>query len=60
MERLKREVTNPAVEQEDSHYSTPTKQLQEVIKHVNESAVNRARTAHYNDTLHPKQQEEAG
>ena len=59
MERLEREVHNPVVEQEDSHYSTPTKQLQEVIKHVNESAANRARAAHYNDSLHQKHYEEA-
>ena len=57
MERLEREVHNPVVVQEDSHYSTPAKQLQEVIKHVNESTVNRARVAHYNDSLH--QQDEA-
>ena len=57
MERLKRETHNPVVVQEDSHYATPTKQLQEVIKNVNESAVNRARVTHYNDSLH--QQDEA-
>ena len=57
MERLERQTHNPVVVQEDSHYSTPAKQLQEVIKNVNESAVNCARIAHYNDSLH--QQEEA-
>ena len=58
MERLDREVHNRTLEQEESHYSTPSKQLQDVIKHVNDSAVNHARAAHYNDTLHQKQQEE--
>ena len=57
MERLERQTHNPVVVQEDSHYSTPAKQLQEVIKNVNESAINRARVAHYNDSLH--QQDEA-
>ena len=54
MERLGRDVHNLVVEQEDSHYSTPTKQLQEVIKNVNASAVNRANIAHYNDSLHQR------
>ena len=57
MEQLEKETHNPVVVQEDSHYATPVKQLQEVIKNMNESAVNRARVAHYNDTLH--QQDEA-
>ena len=54
MERLERETHNPVVVQEDNHYATPTRQLQEVIKNVNESAVNHARIAHYNDSLHQK------
>ena len=60
MEKLEREIHNPTKEPEENHYSTPHRHLQEVIKQVNESAVNRARAPHYNDTLHQKQQEEAG
>ena len=56
MERLEREIHNPTKEPEENHYLTPHRHLQEVIKQVNESAVNHARAAHYNDTLHQKQQ----
>ena len=52
MERLEFDTQNPASVQEDSHYATPARHLQEVIRNVNDSAVNRARAAHFNDTLH--------
>ena len=54
MEQLENDTHNPVVVQEESHYATPTRQLQEVIKNVNDSAVNRARVAHYNNTLHQR------
>ena len=57
MEHLERDTHNPVVVQEDSHYATPARQLQEVIKNVNNSAVNHARVAHYNDSLHQKDEE---
>ena len=57
MECLERETHNPVVVQDDSHYATSVKQLQEVMKNVNESAVNRVRVAHYNDSLHQKDEE---
>ena len=57
MERLERETHMPVVVQEDSHYATPVKQLQEVIKNVNESAVNRARVPYYNGSLHQQEEE---
>ena len=60
MECLERETHNPTKEPEENHYPTPHRYLQEVIKHVNESVVNRAQAAHLNDTLHQKQQEETG
>ena len=51
MERLERGIHNLTKEPEENHYSTPHRHLQEVIKQVNESAVNFAWAAHYNDTL---------
>ena len=60
MERLGREIHNPTKLPEENHYLTPHRHLQEVIKQVNESAINRALAVHYNDTLYQKQQEEAG
>ena len=54
MDHLDRDTHNPVVVQEDSHYATPARQLEEVIRNVNDSAANRARIAHYNDSLHQR------
>ena len=54
MERLERDTHNPVVAQEESHYATPKRQLEEVMKNVNESAIKRARLAHHHDSLHQK------
>ena len=58
MERLDRDTYNPFVVQEESHYATPARQLQEVIRNVNNSAANCMRIAHYNDSLHQKDEEQ--
>ena len=57
MERLESDTHNPVVVQEGSHYATPARQLLEVIKNVNDSAVNRARVAYYNDSLYQRDEE---
>ena len=51
MERLEFDAMNPAKIQEDNHYSTPTKQLQETMRDINDSAANRARATHETDSF---------
>ena len=51
-------ISSQAQDVDENHYATPHRHLQEVIKHVNESVVNRTRAARLNDTLRQKQQEE--
>ena len=57
MDRLDRDTHNPVVVQEENHYATPARQLEEVIRNVNDSTANRARIAHYNDSLHQRNDE---
>ena len=52
MERLDRDTHSPVVAEEESYYATPKRQLEETMKSVNESAVNRARLALQHDSLH--------
>ena len=54
MERLENDTHNSVSVQEDNHYAIPARHLQEVIRNVNDSAVNRARAAHLNDSLHQR------
>ena len=42
---------------EENHYSVPNNQLKEVLKHVHESAVTRARAAHESDLAHQRHEE---
>ena len=58
MESLDKETHNPSEELVENQYAIPHRHLQEVIKQVNESVVNRAQAAHLKDTLHQRQQEE--
>ena len=50
MDRLDRDTHKPVVVQEENHYATPARQLEEVIRNVNDSAANRMRIANYNDS----------
>ena len=52
MEHLDRDTHNPVVAEEESYYATPKRQLEETMKSVNKSAVNRARLTHQDDSLH--------
>ena len=54
MERLEFDTMNPAKIQEENHYATPAKQLQEAIRNINDSTTNWARAAHLTDSLHQR------
>ena len=54
MERLERGIHNLPKEPEENPYSTPNRHLKEVLKQVNESAINWAHAAHHSDTLHQR------
>ena len=58
MERLEFDTMNPAKIQEENHYTTPAKQLQEAMRNINDSAANRARAAHLTDSLHQRNEGE--
>ena len=52
MSRPDRDLHNPHKVPESNHYSTPNQHLREVLKHVHESTVNRARAAYQSDSAH--------
>ena len=54
MERLEFDTMNPDNTQEENHYATPAKQLNEAMKSINDSAANRARAAHETDSFHQR------
>ena len=60
MLRIDRKLHNPHKVPESNHYSTPNQHLKEVLKHLHESAVNRARAAYQSDSAHQRQEEESG
>ena len=55
MERLDHETHTPVVPVapvDENYYATPKRQLEETMKDINESAINRARLAIQHDSLH--------
>ena len=52
MERLEFDTMNPGNTQEENHYTTPAKQLQEAMKSICNSAANRAKAANETDAFH--------
>ena len=53
MERLDFNAMKPDT-QEENHYTNPTKQLQDAMKSINDSAANRARAAHETNSFHQR------
>ena len=53
MERLEFDAMNPDT-QEENHYTSPAKQLQDAMKSISDSAANRARAAHETDSFHQR------
>ena len=53
MERLELGSRNPDT-QEENHYTTPAKQLQEAMKIISDSAANRAKAAHETNAFHQR------
>ena len=52
MERLDHDIHTPVAPVDESYYATPKRQLEETMKDINESAVNRARLTLQHDSLH--------